>query len=85
MASSELYGVQTFVRDSRGKLALGRFTACRNADEARRVAEAKVEGGRVAGSAAFLRRGAGEFDEGDAITFAVFGSVPEGVKDALPF
>lgn len=85
MGSSDLYGVQTFIRNRKGKLAQGRFTACKNADEARRLAEAKVEGGHAAGSAAFLRRGGGEFDEGEAITFAVFGAVPPGVSDQLPF
>lgn len=85
MASSDLYGVQTFVRDRKGKLAQGRFTACKNADEARRVAAAKVEGGHAAGSAAFLRRGGGEFDEGEAITLETYGAVPTGISDQLPF
>lgn len=83
--ASDLYGVQTFVRDRKGKIGQGRFTMCKDADEARRYAEARVEQGYAAGSAAFLRRGGGEFDEGEAITFAVFGTVPQGIKDALPF
>ncbi|CAO4142267.1 hypothetical protein [Methylorubrum extorquens] len=85
MASSDLYGVQTFVRDRKGKLSQGRFTHCKDADEARRYAEARVTQGHAVGSAAFLRRGGGEFDEGEAITFAVFGAVPSGVSDQLPF
>lgn len=83
--ASDLYGVQTFVRDRKGKLAQGRFTQCKDADDARRYAEARVEQGYAVGSAAFLRKGGGEFDEGEAITFAVYGSVPQGIKDALPF
>lgn len=83
--ASDLYGVQTFVRDGKGKLAHGRFTQCKDADEARRYAESRVEQGHAAGSAAFLRRGGGEFDEGEAITFAVFGTVPPSVSDQLPF
>jgi hypothetical protein len=55
VASSDLYGVQTFVRDRKGKLAQGRFTHCKDADEARRYAEARVEQGYAVGSAAFLR------------------------------
>ncbi|MCP1550668.1 MULTISPECIES: hypothetical protein [Methylorubrum] len=85
MASSDLYGVQTFVRDQNGRLAHGRFTSCKNADEARRVAASKVEGGHAAGSAAFLRRGSGEFDEGEAITLETYGAVPPSVSDQLPF
>lgn len=85
MASSDLYGVQTFVRNGKGKLAQGRFTPCKDADEARRYAEARVAQGHAIGSAAFLRRGGGEFDEGETITFAVFGAVPPGVSDQLPF
>ena len=85
MKSTDLYGVQTFVRDSKGKLGQGRCITCKDADDARRVGEAKVNGGHAAGSAAFLRRGGGEFDEGEAITLAVYGTVPPGVADALPF
>lgn len=85
MKSSDLYGVQTFVRDRKGKLGQGRCITCKDADQACREAEAKVVGGHAAGSAAFLRRGGGEFDEGKAITIAVYGTVPPGVADALPF
>ncbi|MBI1690500.1 hypothetical protein [Methylorubrum sp. DB1722] len=83
--ASDLYGVQTFVRDRNGKLAQGRFTACKDADEARRYAEARVAQGYAVGSAAFLRRGGGEFDEGEAITLETYGAVPPGVSDQLPF
>ncbi len=85
MAGKDLYGVQTFLHDREGKLTAGRFLACKDADEARRAASAKVAGGHAAGSAAFYRRGAGEFDEGEAVTLDVFGIVPPGVTDALPF
>lgn len=85
MRSGDIYGVQTFVRDRRGRLVQGRFTACKSSAEACRYAEARVEQGAAPGAAAFLRRGGGEFDEGDLITVAVFGAVPPDVKDSLPF
>ncbi|UMY19092.1 hypothetical protein MMB17_07280 [Methylobacterium organophilum] len=85
MKSGDIYGVQTFVRDGRGRLAQARFTPCKSSAEACRYAEGKVEQGAVPGAVAFLRRGGGEFDEGELITVAVYGSVPPDVKDALPF
>ena len=85
MKTSDMYGVLTFLRDRKGKLGQGRFIACKDADEARRAAEAKVTSGHAAGLAAFYRRGGGEFDEGEAVTIAVYGTVPPGVADALPF
>lgn len=85
MKSKPIYGVQTFVRDSKGNLAPGRFTTCKDADEARRIAEEKVDGAHADGAAAFFRTGAGEFDEGEVYAFATYGSVPRGVADALPF
>lgn len=85
MASKDLYGAQSFVRDSRGEIGLGRFYPCKNADEARRTAEQRVVSGHAVGAAAFLRHGAGEFDEGEVITFAVYGQVPRGVVDMVPF
>lgn len=85
MASKDLYGVQAFILDRLGKLILGRFWTCKNADEARKLAEGRVDGGYAAGAAAFCRTGAGEFDEGEAVTIATYGRVPAGVADALPF
>ncbi|WP_279604218.1 hypothetical protein [Methylobacterium sp. J-092] len=41
--------------------------------------------GYAKGAAAFLRQGGGEFDEGESITIATYGTVPPGVSDALPF
>ena len=85
MASKDLYGVQAFILDRLGKLIQGRCWTCKNADEARRMAEGRVSGGHAAGAAAFYRSGAGEFDEGEAVTIATYGRVPAGVADALPF
>lgn len=85
MASQDLYGVQTFVEDRKGALAQGRFISCKDADEARRIAEARVAGAHAAGAAAFYRSGAGEQDDGEAITIATYGTVPPGVTDTLPF
>lgn len=85
MSTQDLYGVQTFIRDQKGKPEQGRFYQCKDADDARRTAETRVANGYAAGAAAFVRRGGGEFDEGEAITFAVFGLVPPDVVDAIPF
>jgi hypothetical protein len=85
MAGKDLYGVQAFILDRLGKLIQGRFWTCKNADEARRLAEGRVNCGHAAGAAAFYRTGAGEFDEGEAVTIATYGRVPAGVVDALPF
>lgn len=85
MTKRETYVVQTFTRKSSGMLALGPLIPCKDADEARSVAEARVESRRAAGAAAFYRTVAGEFDEGEAFAFATYGSVPRGVADALPF
>ena len=85
MASQDLYGVQTFIEDRKGALAQGRFISCKDADEARRVAEGHVAGAHAKGAAAFYRTGVGEQDEGEAITIATYGAVPAGVVDTLPF
>lgn len=85
MASQDLYGVQTFIEDRQGALAQGRFISCKDADEARRVAEGRVAGAHAKGAAAFYRTGAGDQDEGEAITIATYGIVPAGVVDTLPF
>lgn len=85
MAGKDLYGVQAFIPDRLGKLIQGRFWTCKDADEARRMAEGRVNGGHAAGAAAFYRSGAGEFDAGEVVTIATYGRVPPGVMDALPF
>lgn len=87
MDSKDIYGVQTFIRDRKGTLAQGRFIECRDADHARQTAEARVSGAAAVGAAAFLRPGyKAEFDGGDEpITLAIFGTVPPGVEDTIPF
>lgn len=85
MASQDLYGVQTFVTDRKGAIAQGRFFSCKDADEARRIAEARVSGAHAVGAAAFYRTGAGDQDDGEPITIATYGTVPPGVEDTLPF
>lgn len=87
MAGNDLYGVQTFVKGQKGRLVQGRFIQCSDADEATRTAEQKVKGLYAAGAAAFLRRNVSdEFDDGsEPITLAVFGKVPPGVEDVMPF
>ena len=85
MASKDMYGAQSFIEGRDGQLGLGRFHPCKTADEARRTAEDRVTTGRAKGAAAFLRRGGGEFDEGESITIATYGTVPPGIADALPF
>lgn len=87
MASSDLYGVQTFVKGHKGKLEQGRFFECKDADEACRTAQQRVDSLNAAGAAAFVRRNCSrEFDDGsEPITLAVYGTVPPGVEDRIPF
>lgn len=85
MSGSERYGALTFVRDRFGQLREGRVYPCSDGEVARKVAEDRVKMGWAPGAAAFLRRGGGEFDEGETVTLAVYGTVPPGVRDALPF
>lgn len=85
MSVGERYGAQTFVRDRKGHFGEGRVYDCKSADEARQIASARVASGYAVGAAMFLRRCGGEFDEGDMVTLEVFGAVPNGVRDALPF
>lgn len=85
MKPRDSYGVQTFIRDRKGKIAKGLALACKTADEARREAERR-SGGRLAiGATVFYQAGAGEQDEGEAITIATYGTVPPGFEDTLPF
>ncbi len=85
MSGSERYGAMTFVRDRFGQLREGRVYLCSDGEVAKKVAEHRVVQGWAPGAAAFLRRSGGEFDEGEAITLAVFGDVPSDVKDQMPF
>ncbi len=86
MAQKDHYGVQTFVTDRKGRLARGLAIACRNADEARREAERRANGRSAIGATAFWRAATEEFDEGaEPVTLAVYGKVPPGVEDGLPF
>jgi hypothetical protein len=86
MPPKDHYGVQTFVTDRKGRLARGLAVACKNADEARREAERRASGRSAIGATAFWRSASGEFDESaEPITLAVYGTVPPGVEDTLPF
>lgn len=85
MSGSERYGAMTFVRDRFGQLREGCIYPCSDGEVARKVAEDRVTMGWAPGAAAFLRRGGGEFDEGETITLAAFGEVPREVRDQMPF
>ncbi|GEL42292.1 hypothetical protein MEX01_28830 [Methylorubrum extorquens] len=85
MSGNERYGAMTFVRDRFGQLREGRVYPCTDGEVARKVAEDRVLQGWAPGAAAFLRRGGGEFDEGETITLAAFGDVPAGVREQMPF
>lgn len=85
MSVGERYGAQTFVRDRKGQLGEGRVYACKDADEARRIASTRVAGGYAAGAAVFMRRGGGEFDEGETVALELYGAVPPDIQDALPY
>lgn len=80
------HGVQLFVL-AKGKLAQGRYIECKGEAEACRVAEDKVRNGRAAGAAAFTRIVVDpDYDDGgEPTTLAVFGKVPLGLSDQLPF
>ena len=85
MSGSERYGAMTFVRDRFGQLREGRVYPCSDSEVAKKVAEHRVAQDWAPGAAAFLRRGGGEFDEGETITLAAFGDVPAEVRVQLPF
>ncbi len=85
MSVDEQYGAMTFVRDRFGQLREGRVYPCADSEVAKKVAEDRVVQGWAPGAAAFLRRGGGEFDEGETVTLAAFGEVPRDVREQLPF
>lgn len=85
MKPRDNYGVQTFIRDRKGLIAKGLALACKSADEARREAERRAGGRSAVGAAVYFQAGAGDQDEGEAITIATYGTVPDGVEDTLPF
>ena len=80
------HGVQLFIL-LKGKLALGRYIECKCVAEACRIAEEKVRIGRAIGAAAFTRTVVDpDYDDGgEPITLAIFGKVPPGLADQLPF
>lgn len=80
------HGVQLFVL-LKGRLAQGRYVECNGAAEACKVAEERVRIGRAIGAAAFTRTVVDpDYDDGgEPITLAIFGTVPPGVADQLPF
>jgi hypothetical protein len=80
------HSVQLFVL-VKGRLAQGSFLYCKGAAEACRIAEEKVRLGRAIGAAAFTRTVVDpDYDDGgEPITLAIFGSVPPGLADQLPF
>ena len=83
MGQTVHFAVQTFHQDQTGKLARGRYVTCPSAMEAERYAERAVVN-RHADGAAFSRR-VSEFDDAEPITLAVFGTVPAGVEETIPF
>ncbi|MCJ2069584.1 hypothetical protein MKK75_12420 [Methylobacterium sp. J-030] len=78
--------MQLFVL-SKGKLAPGSLLNCKAPEEACRVAEERVSRGRAIGAAAFTRTVVDpDYDDGgEPITLAIFGTVPPGLADQLPF
>lgn len=82
----EVYGVQVYLL-RKGKFELGPAVMCRDADTARAEAERRSFAPHVAGTSAFWRRiTSNEFDDGEApVTIGVWGRVPPGISDALPF
>lgn len=80
------HSVQLFVL-VKGKLVAGNLVSCRDPDDARRIAEQKVQSGRAVGAAAFTRTVVDpEYDDGsEPTTLAVFGRLPPGLAESLPF
>ncbi|WP_267355727.1 MULTISPECIES: hypothetical protein [unclassified Methylobacterium] len=80
------HGVQLFIL-LKGKFAQGRYIERKGVAEACRVAEEKVRLGRAIGAAAFTRTVMDpDYDDGgEPITLAIFGKVPPGLADQLPF
>lgn len=80
------HSVQLFVL-VKGRLSLGNRIDCKAPDEACRVAEERVSRGRAIGAAAFTRTVVDpDYDDGgEPVTLAIFGTVPPGLADQLPF
>jgi hypothetical protein len=80
------HGVQLFVAE-KGKLAQGRCLGAKDAADACKIAEEKVRNGRAVGAAAFTRTILDpDYDDGaEPTTLAIFGRVPSGISDQLPF
>ena len=78
--------VQLFVL-VKGMLAQGNQLSCKSSSEACQVAEEKVRLGRAIGAAAFTRTVVDpDYDDGgEPVTLAIFGKVPPGLADQLPF
>ncbi len=79
-------GVQLFITE-KSRLTKGRCLEAKTAAEACRIAEEKVRLGRAIGAAAFTRTvvDPDNDDGGEPITLAIFGAVPPGLADQLPF
>ncbi|MCJ2020575.1 hypothetical protein MKK84_24630 [Methylobacterium sp. E-065] len=78
--------VQLFVL-VKGKVAPGNLISCKAPEEACQVAKDRVSRGRAIGAAAFTRTVVDpDYDDGgEPITLAIFGKVPPGLADQLPF
>lgn len=82
----DVYGVQVYLL-RKGRFEMGPAFPCRDADAARAEAERRALDPRVAGTSAFWRRLTSDgFDDSEApVTLGVWGRVPAGVQDLLPF
>lgn len=80
------HGVQLFVVE-KGRLSQGRCLEARDAADACKAAEEKVRNGRAIGAAAFTRTILDpDYDDGaEAVTLAIFGRVPPGLAEQMPF
>ena len=80
------HSVQLFVL-VKGRLSQGGAFDCKGAAEACKAAEEKVRTGRAIGAAAFTRTVVDpDYDDGgEPVTLAIFGKVPPGLADQLPF
>ncbi len=80
------HSVQLFIL-AKGGLAQGPVVDCKSPADACRIAEERVRLGRAIGAAAFTRTVVDpDYDDGsEPITLALFGKVPPGLTEQLPF
>jgi hypothetical protein len=83
--SGHVYGYQPYVRIDAERLEPGELRVCRTAAAAKREAEHRVKAGKCAGATAFWCRPSDMERLLVPVVIAIFGDVPPGTCDGLPF